>query len=165
MQYWFVDAACDEGDQMQRFMQDGIWQNGYEGKFTDRVQSMRAGDLLAIKDVFIRKYGLPFDSKGQAVSVMRIKAIGTVTHNHGDGRTVDVTWNLNSTPRDWFFYTKRSPVYRAQIEDDMRARWLVAFTFEAVPQDYAAFIAHQEWRDRFVASASAPENATELTLK
>lgn len=143
MQYWFVDALWDEGDQTQRFMQDGIWRNGYEDKFTNRVQSMREGDRIAIKACFTRKHGLPFDNKGHTVSVMRIKSIGTVIRNHDDGRTVDVAWNTDFTPRDWFFYTYRSPVSRAQIEDEIQAKRLVAFTFAAAQQDYAAFMTHQ----------------------
>lgn len=142
MQYWFVDALWDEGDQTQRFMQDGIWRNGCHDRFTNQVQSMREGDCIAIKACFTRRHGLPFDNKGQTVSVMRIKVIGTVIRNHGDGRTVDVSWNAGFTPRDWFFYTYRSPVSRAQIEDDMQAKLLVAFTFAAAQQDYAAFMAH-----------------------
>ena len=84
-QYWFVGAMWDEGDQTQRFMLEGIWQNGYEDKFTDQVQAMREGDRIAIKASFSRKHDLPFDNRGQVVSVMRIKAIGTVTRNHDDG--------------------------------------------------------------------------------
>lgn len=143
MQYWFVDAQWDEGDQTQRFMQDGIWRNGCEDKFINRVQSMREGDRIAIKGCFTRKHGLPFDNKGQTISVMCIKSIGTVIRNHGDGRTVDVAWNSGFTPRDWFFYTYRSPVSRAQIEDEIQAKRLVAFTFAAAQQDYAAFMTHQ----------------------
>ena len=74
---------------------------------------------------------------------MRIKVIGTVIRNHGDGCAVDVAWNAGFTPRDWFFYTYRSPVSRARIEDGMQAKRLVAFTFAAAQQDYAAFMAHQ----------------------
>lgn len=143
MQYWFVDALWDEGDQTQRFMQDGIWRNGYKDKFTNRVQSIREGDRIAIKACFTRKHALPFDNKGQTISVMRIKAIGTVVRNYGDGCAVDVAWNAGFTPKDWFFYTYRSPVSRAQIEDEIQAKRLVAFTFTEAQQDYAAFMAHQ----------------------
>lgn len=151
-QYWFVGAMWDEGDQTQRFMLEGIWQNGYEDKFTDQVQAMREGDRIAIKASFSRKHDLPFDNRGQVVSVMRIKAIGTVTRNHGDGRTVDVVWDTAFTPRDWFFYTYRSTITRARVEDEVLARRLVAFAFEGAPQDYAFFMAQPYWRERFLAN-------------
>lgn len=151
-QYWFVGAMWDEGDQTQRFVQEGTWQNGYKEKFTDQVQTMREGDRIAIKASFSRKHGLPFQNKGQAVSVMRIKAIGTVTRNHGDGRTVDVAWDAAFAPRDWFFYTYRSTITRARIEDEGLAGRLVAFAFEGAQQDYAFFMAQPYWRERFLAS-------------
>ena len=151
-QYWFVGAMWDEGDQTQRFMLEGIWQNGYEDKFTDQVQAMREGDRIAIKASFSRKHDLPFDNRGQVVSVMRIKAIGTVTRNHDDGRTVDVVWDTAFTPRDWFFYTYRSTITRARVEDEVLARRLVAFAFEGAPQDYAFFMAQPYWRERYLAN-------------
>lgn len=149
--YWFAGAMWDEGDQTQRFLQEGIWQNGYKDKFTAQVQAMEEGDRIAIKASFSRKHRLPFDNKGQVVSVMRIKAIGTVTRNHGDGRTIDVAWDTAFEPRDWFFYTYRSTLSRARVEDDVLARRLVAFAFEGAQQDYAVFMAHPYWRERFLA--------------
>jgi 5-methylcytosine-specific restriction protein B len=160
-QYWFVGAMWDEGDQMQRFMQDGIWQNGYEDKFTDQVQGMLEGDRIAIKASFSRKHGLPFDNKGQVVSVMRIKAIGTVTSNHGDGRTVDVAWDTDFAARDWFFYTYRSTITRARVEDEVLARRLVAFAFDGAQQDYAFFMAQPYWRDRFLANDDGLDDESE----
>lgn len=156
-QYWFVGAMWgdDEGDQMPRFLQEGIWQNGYEYKFSDLVHSMKPGDRVAIKSTYVRKYNLPFDNKRVPISGMRIKAIGTVTRNHSDGRTVDVEWEKPLVqPRDWYFYTYRSTVNRARVEDEVMARKLVAFAFEGAPQDYDFFMAHPYWRDRFMSADS-----------
>ena len=150
-QYWFVGAMWDEGDQMPRFLQEGIWQNGYEHKFSDLVHSMKPGDRIAIKATYVRKHNLPFDNKGVPISGMKIKAIGTVTRNHGDGRTVDVEWEEPlEQPREWYFYTYRSTVNRARVEDEVMARKLVAFAFEGAAQDYDFFMSHSYWRDRFL---------------
>jgi 5-methylcytosine-specific restriction protein B len=151
-QYWFVGAMWGdgEGDQMPRFLQEGIWQNGYEEKFAEQVNKMKAGDRIAIKASFARKHGAPFDNKGHTVSAMKIKAIGTVTKNHGDGRTVDVTWEPLSKPREWYFYTYRATITRARVEDEVLARRLVSFTFDGVPQDYDFFMAQPYWRERFI---------------
>lgn len=150
-QYWFVGAMWGDGagDQMPRFIQEGIWQNGYDDKFADQVRAMKIGDRIAIKAAFVRKLGTPFDNKGHPVSVMKIKAIGTVTHNHKDGRTVDVTWELPTDSREWYFYTYRATITRARVEDEALARLLVAFTFEGAQQDYAFFMAQPYWSDRF----------------
>lgn len=152
-QYWFVGAMWGDGkgDQTPRFLKEGIWQNGYETKFAEQVRAMKPGDRIAIKASFARKHGTPFDSRGKSVSAMKIKAIGTVTCNHGDGRTVDVVWEEIAEAREWYFYTYRYTITRARVEDEVLARRLVAFTFEGAQQDYAFFMAQPYWRDRFMA--------------
>lgn len=54
------------------------------------MKSIQIGDRIAIKSSYTRKHDLPFDNQGQTVSVMAIKAIGTVKENLGDGRTLKV---------------------------------------------------------------------------
>lgn len=161
-QYWFVGAMWgdDEGDQTQRFLQEGIWQNGYADKFAEQVNKMKAGDRIAIKASFARKHGAPFDNKGQTLSAMRIKAIGTVTKNHGDGQTVDVAWEPLTEPREWYFYTYRATITRARVEDEDLARRLVAFTFDGVQQDYAVFMSHPYWRDRFTTTEGVAQDVS-----
>lgn len=156
-QYWFVGAMWGdgEGDQMPRFLQEGIWQNGYEEKFAEQVRAMKLGDRIAIKASFARKHGVPFENKGQTVSAMKIKAIGMVTRNHDDGRTVSVAWEPLVEAREWYFYTYRSTITRARVEDEVLARRLVAFTFNGAQQDYAFFMAQPYWRDRFAAAEDA----------
>lgn len=150
-QYWFVGAMWGdgEGDQTSRFLKEGIWQNGYEEKFTQQVRAIKPGDRIAIKAAFARKHGTPFNNRGHAVSAMKIKAVGTVTHNHGDGRTVDVAWEPLVEPKEWFFYTYRATITRARVEDEELARRLVAFAFDNSAQDYAYFMAQPYWRERF----------------
>jgi 5-methylcytosine-specific restriction protein B len=156
-QYWFVGAAWDEGDQLPRFLEQSVWQNGYDGKYADQVLGMKPGDRIAIKSAFVQKRDLPFDSRDRSVSVMRIKAIGIITRNHGDGRVVDVEWEHDFKPRDWFFYTYRSTVTRARVEDEGLARRLVSFTFEGANQDYAYFMSQPYWRDRFQDTGNVAE--------
>lgn len=89
--FWFVGSSYSGNeDQTNRFIKKGIWQNGYQDKYLDLVRSIQPGDKIAIKSSYTRKRGHPFDNKGQAVSVMGIKAIGVVTRNQGDGRFLDV---------------------------------------------------------------------------
>ncbi len=153
-QFWFVGAMWGdgEGDQMLRFLQEGIWQNGYEDTFSEQVRAMAPGDRIAIKASFARKHDMPFDNKGQTIGAMKIKAIGTVTRNHSDGRTVDVDWSPLVEPREWYFYTYRATITRARVEDEELARRLVAFTFDGTQQDYAFFMSQPYWRDRFMAA-------------
>ena len=147
--YWFVGSVWSAGDQTDRFLRDGIWQNGYGEKYSSLVKQMKVGDQIAIKASFTRKHDVPFENRDRAASVMRIKAIGTITANHGDQRTVDVDWRELDPPRDWYFYTYRTTVARARVEDEDMARRLIAFTFEGAEQDYAHFLGHSYWADRF----------------
>lgn len=138
-QFWFVGATWDNKDQTQRFIDEGIWQNGYDEKFADQVKEMRPGDRIAIKASFTQRYNLPFENRGQVVSVMRIKAIGVIVGNESDGKTVKVEWKKLDPQRDWFFYTFRVTVVRADPSDDL-ARRLILFTFADAKQDYDFWI-------------------------
>jgi 5-methylcytosine-specific restriction protein B len=147
--YWFVGAAWGEADQTRRFLSEGIWQNGYDEKFSHLVRQMKQGDRIAIKSTYTRKHDVPFENRGRTVSAMRIKAIGTITSNHGDGKTVKVAWEEVDPPREWFFYTYRTTVARARFEDDDMARQLVAFSFAGEEQDLARFLSHPHWAERY----------------
>ena len=147
--YWFVGAMWDGGDdQGPRFLRDGIWENGYESKHLDQVKSMRPGDKIAIKAAYVRKNGLPFDNRGNTVSVMAIKAIGTIRENPGDGRTVQVDWIPFEKPREWYFYTHRGTIWRV-LANSWRNEALIGFAFGNQDQDYAKWRNEPYWRERF----------------
>ena len=145
---WFVGATYGSDDQTGRFLNDGIWENGYQDKYLDQVKSIQTGDRIAIKSSYTRKRDLPFDNRGQSVSVMGIKAIGVVKKNHGDGRTLDVEWTPFDPPREWYFYTNRSTVWRV-LPGDWTTDALIGFTFEEKPQDISRFRNAPYWRERF----------------
>ncbi|WP_442808233.1 AAA family ATPase [Trinickia soli] len=145
--YWFVGALWED-DQLQRFLAEGIWQNGYTDQFLDQVRKIRPGDQIAIKAAFVQKRRLPFDVGGKSVSAMRIKATGTVLENMGDGRTVRVAWDPVGAPRDWFFYTYRNTI--AQVDPEAEdGRRLIEFTFKGASQDYAWFLAQPYWKEKY----------------
>lgn len=102
--HWFVGSSWSDGDQTERFLQEGVWQNGSEDKFSKLVRQMKSGDRIAIKASFTRKNDVPFENHGRAASVMRIKAIGTIASNRDDGLTVEVDWQELDPPKDWYFY-------------------------------------------------------------
>jgi 5-methylcytosine-specific restriction protein B len=150
---WFVGATYGgTDDQTPRFLQEGIWENGYQDKYLDAVKSIQVGDRIAIKSSYTRKHDLPFDSRGQTVSVMAIKAIGTVKENLGDGRTLKVDWKPFDPPREWYFYTNRSTVWRV-LPGDWTTDALIGFTFKEKAQDINRFRNAPYWRERFGDSA------------
>lgn len=71
-------------DQTERFIQNGIWENGYTDKFLDVVNGVNIGDRVAIKSSFATK-----DRK----SILRIKALGTVIGNDKNGRVLRIKYD------------------------------------------------------------------------
>ena len=142
---WFVGANwADGGDQTERFVREGVWENGYEeGPTLGVVRQMRPGDRIAIKAAHTRRHNLPFAyPSGQMASAMRIKATGVITANPGNGRQVSVAWQ-HGAPRDWYFYTSQKTIWRVSPESEAAKR-LIAFAFEGAPQDYDWFLADME---------------------
>lgn len=147
--YWFVGAMYGGTDnQMPRFVEEGIWETGYKDRHRDLVRAIQPGDRIAIKSSYTRKHGLPFDNRGLSVSVMAIKAVGTVTANPGDGRKVKVDWTVLDSPREWYFYTGRGTIWRV-LPGDWMADALIAFSFDGKPQDCDQFRNTPYWRERF----------------
>ncbi len=138
---------------MPHFLSEGIWENGHEDKHLDLVKSMRPGERIAIKSSYTRKNDLPFDSRGLAVSVMGIKAIGKITENLNDGKRVKVDWTKFDSVREWYFYTGRTAVWRVEP-----GAWttdaLIAFTFEDKPQDLDSFRNAPYWQERYGTKSS-----------
>ncbi len=146
---WFVGASYGRTeDQTPRFLSEGIWENGYDDKYLDLVRSMQPGDRIAIKSSYTRKHDLPFDNRGNTVSVMAIKAIGTITENLNDGKRVRVDWTKQEPPREWYFYTNRGTIWRV-VPGEWTADGLLAFSFENKPQDIDRFCNAPYWRERF----------------
>jgi 5-methylcytosine-specific restriction enzyme B len=148
--YWFVGASYGGGtdDQTRRFLKEGIWENGYEDKYLDVVRAMKPGERIAIKAVYTQKRGLPFDNRGLTVSVMAIKAIGTITENPDDGRRVRVDWTPVDPAKLWYFYTNQPTVWRVK-----RNKWtseaLIDFAFADATQDIDRFRNAPYWAERF----------------
>jgi len=157
--YWFAGAVWSStGDQTPRFLAEGIWENGYDDQFSDLVRRMKPGDRIAIKASFVQKRGLPFDVGGKPVSVMRIKAIGTVLANENDGKKVKVAWDPPSPARDWYFFTYRTTLVEADTERE-NAQRLVDFAFHGADQDYAWFLKQPYWVNQYGARADAVSKA------
>lgn len=136
---WFVGATWDGKDQLDRFISQGIWQNGYEDRLLDVVRSMQVGDKIAIKASFTKKHNLPFDNKGKTISVMSIKAVGEITENSNDGRTVTVRWEPHSPAREWYIFTSRTTIWEVRPEGWARQA-LIDFAFNGIEQPIEQFL-------------------------
>jgi hypothetical protein len=148
--YWFVGAAFGRrDDQVERFLQEGVWEISTPSDAeAAQVKSMQPGERIAIKASFVQKHNLPFDGRGNSVSVMRIKARGVITANPGDGERVKVDWDLGFSARDWYFYTYRGTIWQLSTDHNM-ADQLIAFTFHDEPQDLDWFRNQTAWAEQF----------------
>lgn len=146
--HWFVGAAYGGHDHTDRFLSEGIWENGSRDKLLDVVQTMAVGDKIAIKSTYTQKHNLPFDNRGHFVSVLKIKAIGTITRNHGDGRHVDVDWQTDYQGREWYFYTGWTTIWKPDPEK-WESQGLIDFAFSGNAQDIDQFRNAPFWRERF----------------
>ena len=150
---WFVGASYSKtDDQTERFLREGIWENNFDDDDHQAVvmsKSMQSGDRIAIKATYVRKNGLPFDNNGQPVSVMAIKATGTVLENIGDGHTVKVKWNKEATSREWYFFTYIRAVWKVSPGSDWRSDALIGFAFENRKQNINSFLKVPYWGKRY----------------
>ena len=150
--YWLVGAYWtdyDPPDQTKRFIEEGIWVNGYQDRYLDEVKYMQVGDKIAIKASATRKRGLPFDARNNTVSCNIIKAIGTIVANRGDGRNIEVEWDPDFQEKTWYFYTVRTTVWH--VKPPGKPVWfeaadqLIQFVWYGQAQDYEWFI--KQWWD------------------
>lgn len=141
---WYVGAQPKGvGDRTNEFIKRGLWINGHEkNNILTQVKSIKVGDKIAIKAACTKARDLPFDTNNEDVSLMYIKAVGTVTGNQGDGIHLTVQWDRPfDKPLCWYFFTNRTTVWKVERNDnDWRYGALLDFTFHAQPQDYNRFL-------------------------
>jgi hypothetical protein len=65
-------------DQLERFLKGGTWENGHEDKLTNVVRRIKSGDIVFLQSSYS--------------GYMRVKAIGVVADNIGDGHKIMVQW-------------------------------------------------------------------------
>jgi 5-methylcytosine-specific restriction protein B len=149
--YWLVGAYNDDEkvDNTTDFLEKGIWTNGFRDRHLDVVRSMKVGDRIAIKSTYTQKKELPFDNRGLPVSVMAIKAVGTITENLQDGRHLRVEWTRLDPFKKWYFYTYRATIWKLAGDDKEYMADLIDFVFADGPQDIDKFRNGAFWRDRF----------------
>lgn len=166
---WFVGAAYEDTetgeyrDHTPDFLRDGLWRIHPDSRqlLKDYVAQMRPGDRIAIKAVYIRKQGLPFDNHGHSVSMMDIKAVGVITAVETDGLTVRVHWEQDHTadPLHWYLFTYQGAIWMVDPQESDRKAELVAFAFEGAAQDVDALRNAPYWADRFGDDATEPPDA------
>ena len=133
MNYWVAGADWDGKDKTPEFIESGIWQNGYTDKYLDLVKSIKEGDQIAIKAIYGQKHNIPFNNYNCVVSCMKIKVIGTVSENVGDGQTLKANWQKQpENEKVIYLYTYRPTIMRVVNKDVQK------FIFADIEQDFSA---------------------------
>ncbi len=148
--YWLVGAYDDNlhMDLTDELVKKGIWKNYYKDRYIDLVKSIKRGDRIGIKSTYTKKNGAPFDTKGQSISVMDIKAIGTVIENLGDGQNIRVKWDEEFQKKEWYFYTYRKTIWKISANKEY-GRDLIDFAFNGEEQDIDKFRNDPFWIERY----------------
>ena len=108
--YWLVGAMWGDDDKSHEFVTNNVWLNGYEDRFLDEVKSVRVGDRVAIKSSFTKKRTIP---------TLRIKALGTVTKNAGDGRRLEIDWDKGAALFDVANISRRQTIHKITAPDEI----------------------------------------------
>ena len=101
VQYWIAGAHWKKGenseDKTREFVEKGVWLNGFGPESDDpsieTVKRVRPGDQIAIKSSFTK-------GKNHDITVTRIKAIGVIRENFGDGVRLSVDWKYQGPAFD-----------------------------------------------------------------
>ena len=145
---WLVGANMGK-DLTSEFVTQGTWEHDREDKYTtENVNAIQVGDHVAIKSTYRQLHNLPFETNGNYVSVMRIKALGTVKENPQDGHKLKVDWKLWDSPRLWYFNTYRYTIQKVTPIDWMK-KSLMEFVLDGKNQDIERFRNDPFWSDRF----------------
>ncbi|WP_053002629.1 McrB family protein [Kordia jejudonensis] len=92
--------------QYNRFIEEGIWESGYDEKFSKEINNVQVGDQIALKTAYNGK-----GANNKTVSTTKIFNIGTVVENPKNGKTLKVDWQENFEP----FELQEKGIYRKTI--------------------------------------------------
>ena len=138
---WFVGATGNDDDGnytdfAEKYIAESRWENKWETKFIDKVNEIKVGDRIVLKSSYTKKNNLPFKNNGKTVSVMAIKAIGTVKSNKQDGHNIDVEWTSIKPIKEWYGAgVMRETIHLVEPSTEIK-KALLKFVFEDQQQDY-----------------------------
>jgi len=161
---WFVGAQHAGQDLVDDFIENDYWMNGYDDKYLDIVNEVKVGDLIAIKSTYTRKNNLPFNNNGKVVSVLGIKAIGTVTKNYLDGKTIDVEWQQFNHVREWYIFSLWNTIQKIEADKDWIYESLLQFTFDNQSQDFNRFLSDPKYSSKFDINTTVTSHSINVTL-
>jgi hypothetical protein len=101
----FIWKGTKPENQLPRFLDDGIWENGFDDKYLERVNSIPTGSRIAAKTTYT------MDEDDEKISILKIYATGTVRENLHNGQTLKIKWDKTFEP----YIIKNKGAYRSTI--------------------------------------------------
>jgi hypothetical protein len=115
IKYWAVGADWkDNGSQEDRFLQQGIWEDGYgvssNEKYRKLLEQISVGDILLMKSASTK-------GSNHKISFTKLKRIGKVTHINS-WYSFGVEWlNIQGLPKDFENVTYRPTIQRMRNDE------------------------------------------------
>ncbi|WP_062465690.1 McrB family protein [Demequina maris] len=149
---WFLNKPSEvDSGHLDEYLASGRWSIAADNRASALIADIKVGDPVALKSVAAKRTGLDFFNADHPVSVLTIWATGRVSAVDTGSAAVSVEWHATSSPRDWYFYTAISPVWRVERGRRAREDALLDFAFLGTPQQIDEFLADPFWRDRYPA--------------
>lgn len=150
--YWIVSPGpkSSNRNQVSDFFTRSEWRMDPNPRYESKVADMRPGERIAVRTRRNVVEQVPFDRRGHAVSVMDFHLRGVVTHNPGDGCSVQVKWEKpTERPSRFYLYTSQDTVW--PLASGFQFVWdqLIDFAFFGGEQDIDRFRNAPFWLDRF----------------
>jgi seryl-tRNA synthetase len=82
--YFVAGHIWNNEDQLPRFIENEVWENGHRDNDVNAVNSVNNGDLIFIKSTFAQN----------GISYLRLKAFGIAVNNYNNGHNLDVVWHV-----------------------------------------------------------------------
>lgn len=115
--YWAVGSSWSSGDQVSRFLSEGVWEDGFMLNGDERNKSLlkkiSVGDILLLKSSATKGIG-------HKISFTKLKAVGEVTDRINDS-TFSVDWKTSDElPKDFDGIGYRSTVEKMRNDDMLK---------------------------------------------
>ena len=91
------------------FFEKNIWENGYEEKYIDLVNSVNDGDIVFLKSTFATANN----------NFLRIKGIGKVIRNPKTGTELVIDWLIKDIKKDIPGLSKYRSTFARVMPDDL----------------------------------------------
>jgi len=101
--FWLLGSRQDDESTINEYIAENKWVSTSKNNHNKNLERINVGDYVAIKYAYNTR-NLPFNNMGKLFGVMEIKAIGKVTKNLQDGKSLEVDWDSDFRKKIIYLY-------------------------------------------------------------